>query len=142
MAKKNRYNDIAKYQAFYESHVQYPNDINNDCWLWTAAKNNIGYGLFRFDGKMRTVHRLQMDWLGYDIKGKIVYHSCDNYHCVNPNHLNVGTRQDMIDLATSKGRLGAWIRDDSRKITCKHCNTAWSSPIYARLHGDNCKHKP
>jgi hypothetical protein len=129
-----------QYKTYYYSHVKH--DPTTGCDLWTASKNNIGYGFFRYDGKMRTVHRLRMEWEGYNIEGKVVYHDCDNYHCVNPNHLNVGTNQQKTDVMTSKGRIGTNWRDKNKYQTCIHCGYHGSPAVVGRRHNDKCKHKP
>lgn len=128
------------YKALYFSHVE--EDIATGCELWTAATNNIGYGFFRYDGKMRTVHRLRMEWEGHDITDKVVYHDCDNYNCVNPAHLNVGTYQQKSDVMTAKGRAGRYWKDPSLHTTCKHCSYHGSPAVISHRHNDKCVHKP
>jgi len=128
------------YKSLYFSHIT--EDETTGCELWNAAKNNIGYGMFRFDGKMRTVHRLRMQWEGHDIVGKLVYHSCDNYNCVNPAHLSVGTYIEKASVMMGKGRAGTAWSDHSRYQTCEHCGYHGSPAVVGRRHGEHCKHKP
>jgi len=131
---------LNQYKKYYESHIKI--DPTTGCELWTAATNNIGYGMFRYDGKMRTVHRLRMEWEGYDIEGKVVFHDCDNYHCVNPLHLNIGSLHDKAQIMMTKGRSGtAWSSPQMHK-TCKHCGYHGSPAVIGRRHNDKCKHKP
>ena len=81
---------------------------DNECWLWTGAKNQKGYGYIGAGsrkGKMLTAHRVSYqlannDLLDYDY----VLHSCDNPSCVNPNHLRKGTCSENIKEAFDKGR--------------------------------------
>ena len=74
----------------------------DDCWLWTANKNNKGYGLFRPGGlaPKRLSHRLSFsDAFGPIPDGMHVLHSCDTPACVNPAHLRSGThRENMEDI--------------------------------------------
>lgn len=128
-----------EYRAFFRSHIK---EDDSGCYLWTAAKNNIGYGMFRYHDKMQTSHRVAMQIEGHSVVDKIVYHTCDNYHCVNPQHLRIGTRQDKADMVTSKGRAGTHWTDPKYHKTCVHCGYHGSPAVYARFHGDLCKHKP
>lgn len=129
----------AEYQSYFYRHVDIGDDPN-DCWLWTASKNNIGYGMFRHTNGMRTAHRLMAEWQGKDIKGKVVYHTCDNYSCVNPKHLQVGTIMDKAKIASDKGRLGTFWSDPKYHRKCNSCGTVASPAVIAHYHNKKCKH--
>jgi hypothetical protein len=129
-----------QYKSYFFSHVK--TDETTGCELWTASKNNVGYGLFRHLAGMRTVHRLRMEWEGHEIHGKLVYHSCDNYHCVNPAHLSVGTYIEKAAVMMGKGRAGTAWSDHSKYQTCEHCGYHGSPAVVGRRHNDHCKHKP
>ena len=134
-------NDDNYYKTLYFSHVEDATD-GSGCELWTAAKNNIGYGFFRYDGKMQTAHRVRMQWEGFDVKGKTVSHTCSNYHCVNPNHLHVGTMHDKGQASSKRGTAGTHWIDPKYHKTCEHCGYTGSPAVIGRRHGNNCKHKP
>lgn len=78
---------------------------NGDCWLWTSQLRN-GYGLFRFQGKPVSAHRLS-----YSLKNDLdetlqVCHSCDTPACVRPEHLFQGTAKVNGDDKHMKDRHG------------------------------------
>lgn len=79
------------------------------CWEWTKSKSSNGYGVIyaRIDGKRKMVRMHRLAWEVYNgpiPKGKCVLHQCDVRHCVNPNHLFIGTREDNIRDMFEKGR--------------------------------------
>src|ERR1700677_546104 len=81
------------------------------CWLWMAALDGHGYGKIMIGSrkdnsrKYRSAHRVSYELT----KGKIgkdlcVLHKCDVRHCVNPNHLWLGTKRDNTQDMIRKGR--------------------------------------
>lgn len=80
----------------------------SDCLEWAGVKTDQGYGQRRLNGKMVYVHRLSYcDSNGLsldDIKGQVVRHKCDNRSCINPDHLELGTKQDNSSDMVSRGR--------------------------------------
>lgn len=75
------------------------------CWIWQGSLRNDGYGRFYIKPKYYGAHRI-----AYEIyKGEIpptfvVRHRCDNPLCVNPQHLELGTRKDNVDDMYIRGR--------------------------------------
>lgn len=64
-------------------------DMTGECWLWTAATNTKGYGLFRIGKRMIVAHRWSYQALVGEIpKGRQLdhRHTCPK-NCVNPGHL-------------------------------------------------------
>jgi hypothetical protein len=86
---------------------------DNGCWLWTGAKKNPGsrslaYGWVTYGGKQMNAHRAS--WLihnGEIPSGLFVCHKCDVPHCVNPEHLFLGTSSDNMKDMWNKGRHSA-----------------------------------
>ena len=139
MPRKKSQTTEQEYRTYFNSHVK---EDDSGCYLWTAAKNNIGYGLFRYHDGMATAHRTQMKMQGHNIDGKVVYHTCENYHCVNPSHLRIGTRKDKAEMAATRGKIGATFTNPKYFKKCPHCGKLANPAVYGHSHGDRCKQKP
>jgi hypothetical protein len=79
--------------------------IDGECWLWTGAKNNKGYGLIWTGHRaFGYVHRFSYAEFVGPIGKLFVLHSCDKPLCFNPKHLFLGTQKDNLADMTKKGR--------------------------------------
>jgi len=76
------------------------------CWLWTAFRDEQGYGKFARGGAaggMARAHRLTYEaFVGPIPHGMYVDHLCHVRHCVNPDHLKAVTPRQ-----NSENRAGA-----------------------------------
>lgn len=79
-----------------------------ECWPWTAATNAFGYGVIRPEGQRSgpylRAHRVSLALAGVQVEGYIVRHKCDNPPCVNPAHLEVGTKAQNTADMLARGR--------------------------------------
>lgn len=76
------------------------------CWLWNLTKYQNGYGWLKVFGKVVSAHRFSYQLYRGEIPdGLHVKHSCDVRHCVNPDHLSLGTHQENMQEAVERDRM-------------------------------------
>lgn len=70
-------------------------DRVSGCWIWTAARNQYGYGLIGVDKKCRLAHRVSFEQVrGAIPEGLVLDQLCRNRACVNPEHLEPVTLEE------------------------------------------------
>ena len=80
-------------------------DGPNGCWLWLAAKQKDGYGIVKKDGRLQVAHRVVYETLVGPVPENLeLDHLCYVEACVNPEHLEIVTRQVNLDRRRHKGR--------------------------------------
>ena len=107
---KHQLFDLWYHQDYYDRH--YHPDPVSGCWLWNGPSHRQGYGMIGawrdpdMHKIMTTCHRIMARRkLGRAIdSSEWVIHTCGEPRCVNPDHLAVGSRQDLHDLLRSQGR--------------------------------------
>ena len=89
--------DAARFWARVEpGTAPYHTPALGPCWLWTGAKHNLGYGLFR-TGELRYAHRVAyMLAGGVILDGFDIDHLCRVRACVNPAHLVAVTHKENV----------------------------------------------
>lgn len=78
-------------------------DRSSGCWEWPFARNKLGYGLVRFDGRTWLAHRLTYQ-LATGTTPDVCRHQCDNPPCTNPGHLLDGTVLDNARDSCERGQ--------------------------------------
>ena len=81
-------------------------DKSGDCWVWTGYMAESGHGKLVRNKKTLSAHRYSWILRNGEIQDDLVVrHKCKNAHCVNPDHLELGTKaqnaNDMIRDGTS-----------------------------------------
>ena len=82
------------------------NETPSGCLEWTGKPDRNGYGRLGFDGRELYAHRTAFE-LYSQVKiprGMQIRHKCDNRRCVNPAHLELGTKQDNMTDMMSRQR--------------------------------------
>lgn len=84
------------------------------CWLWTGARNDLGYGRFYVGpGELTQAHRFAYELLvGPLPNGLVPDHLCRVPPCVRPSHLEVVTSREN----TVRGN--GWGGVNARKTHC------------------------
>ena len=80
--------------------------MDSNCWMWTGATKDTGYGVMKWPGEKRIVlaHAFSYDMHFDDRAGRWVLHHCDNRPCVRPDHIFPGNHQDNMKDMAEKGR--------------------------------------
>lgn len=112
--------------------IQKKINVTPDCWIWTAARSNNGYGVVQgLSGRKLThAHRLVFEILAGPIPdGLHIDHLCLNKSCVNPGHLEPVTKAENSRRAVKIGHDHA-----NAPTMCRKGLHDWSkiSPIIRR----------
>lgn len=110
--------EIRVYEATPEARFWVKVTKTDDCWLWTGAKHELGYGRFRLDAKAKLTvpsHRYAYTLLVGPIpEGMVLDHLCRNPSCVNPSHLEPVTQGENVLRGESI------MANNARKTHCKY----------------------
>lgn len=89
-----------------------------ECWAWTGARYNTGYGQLWSGTRSVGAHRVSWELhYGKVPAGHGVFHRCDNRPCVNPSHLFVGPQLANMRDKVSKDRQARGETDGNSRYT-------------------------
>lgn len=73
-------------------------DRTADCWTWTGATSDTGYGLYQAaTNRLVRAHRYSYELtVGPIAEGLVIDHLCRNTSCVNPEHLEAVTQTENV----------------------------------------------
>lgn len=81
----------------------------DQCWPWLASANYLGYGVFRVKGfrnnvmAHRVAYQLSHEEVCLTEKDKVSHiFECKDRSCVNPNHLAVMSKAEIIVVANKR----------------------------------------
>jgi len=98
-------------------------DIADNCWNWTASRNQYGYGRMCITTSYKKKKWLQAHRISYAIfygpipEGKIICHHCDNPACVRPDHLYCGTWANNTHDAVVRGNMNVGVKNGNSRFT-------------------------
>ena len=102
----------------------------DDCWLWTAAKDSHGYGQFSLGRTMVPAHRWAYESEAGPIPlGLTIDHLCRVRHCVNPAHL------EPVTIGENIMRGEGLTAHNARSTHCLAGHPYDDANTYHRSHG-------
>jgi hypothetical protein len=125
-----------------ETRVRFINKIevasNSECWEWTGAKSDQGYGSFRLNGTSTTAQRVAYALFVGDLDeaGVTVDHLCNNPGCMNPRHLQAVPHR--VNVLRSNGVCAEY----ARRTHCPTCGDPYSlydGPNHKQRYCAQCK---
>lgn len=100
------------------------------CWVWKGVITKWGYGAITLRKKTYRAHRLAYDlFRGPIVDGMHIDHICRVRHCVNPDHLEMVTREENWRRGFSPTAV------NKRKERCIHGHLFNEENTYKRKFG-------
>ncbi|MCG7598892.1 hypothetical protein MHM84_03775 [Halomonas sp. McH1-25] len=121
-------------------------ELKTPCVEWFGNINNNGYGRICIKRQVQLAHRVSYCHHNNvnirDIEHLVIRHRCDNPLCINPEHLEPGTRTDNARDRVERGRGhrgertgGSLLREDEVRDIRKRAANGESQSSIAKLYG-------
>lgn len=93
---------------------------DGECLIWQGGKHRQGYGMVRYEGKMRTIHSVVAE-LKYGVRTnkqskQKVTRTCNNLLCCNPDHIIIEDTHTIMKNANYTGKNARFHADTIRAI--------------------------
>lgn len=111
--------DSLRNRAEFLSWLRRAYPLPSFCIDWPWFRDDKGYGVIGYaDASKSFAHRwVYEEMVGHIEDGQVVRHRCDRPPCVNPNHLQVGSRADNQRDMKIRGRAAHGERNARSKVT-------------------------
>jgi hypothetical protein len=92
---KSPFDDRDTLELYFRENTEL-DPVNSGCWRWRGPP--VKSRRYRKkDGVKRALYRIAFEhFKGPVPDGYVVHHTCENFHCVNPEHLNALTGAEHI----------------------------------------------
>ena len=114
---------MPRYKPILERFLEkYEVNWASKCWEWQGAMVGMGYGVIGGERRSPSIyaHRFAYkQFVGPIPEGMVVRHRCDNYGCVNPEHLELGTQQENMDDMRRRGRARLLSADEAMEVRAR-----------------------
>jgi hypothetical protein len=120
-------------ERFNEKYIV---DKETGCWNWTGYINKFGYGLFKYEGRMRIASRVSFElFVKKPNQNLDICHSCNNRKCVNYNHLREDTRiANSHDMLNAKNQWKQSLSVDEVVEIKKALNNSYRGQVNDLAH--------
>ena len=110
--------------------------IANGCWEWQGMVSDRGYALMKIGGKEVKVHQVAYRlFIGEIPAGLELHHRCENKRCVNPEHLDLLSRLEHLEMHPNNVTLL-----NRAKTHCEHGHAFTpGNTILRRNGGRDCR---
>ena len=98
---------VLQFKLWSKVRIENPTKFYDSCWLFEGQRSTFGHGSFKHHGVTYHTHRLSY-MLAHGLRELpaevVIRHKCDVPNCVNPLHLETGSKEDNDMDRDARGR--------------------------------------